>query len=197
MLPIKLKTSAQKEEVLKHFLSLELEDLRLRFGYLPNEYAITKYINDSWERIGDRWFGIYDVEHDGLIATLHVAKLDEESCEFGFTVTKDQRNKGIGDKLFKRGIIWAKARAMKHVFMQCLTENKAMQKIARNNQMHVVTLDYEEAEADLDVSYDPTAAITEVLIDNIAVYDMLLINQQKFLFKMLGKRYERESSQTY
>ena len=89
--------------------------------------------------------------------------------------------------------MWAKARAVKHVYMQCLSENKAMQKIARNNKMHVVTLDYDEAEADLDVSYDPTAAVTELMFDNMAVYDMLFINQQKLLLKMLGKKYERES----
>lgn len=192
MIPVRLSTPTQKEEVLQHFLSFEREDLRLRFGYMPNEYAITKYVNDSWERKNDRWFGIYDAKR-GLIATLHVARLDDESCEFGFTVTKDQRNKGLGDTLFKRGVIWAKARAVKHVFMQCLSENKAMQKIARKNEMHVVVLDYEEAEADLDVSYDPTAAVTDALIDTMAVYDMLFVNQQRFLLKMIGKQYERES----
>lgn len=191
MIPIRLSTNAQKEEVLKHFLSFERSDLYLRFGYMPNEYAITKYIEESWERPNDRWFGIYDVS--GLMATLHIAKLDEDSCEFGFTVDKEQRNKGIGDTLFKRGILWAKARAYKHVYMQCLTENKAMQRIARKNEMHVVTLDYDEAEADLDVSYDPTAAVAEMVIDNIAIYDMLFVNQQKLILKMLGNNYDSES----
>jgi GNAT superfamily N-acetyltransferase len=168
-------------------LSLDPEDLRLRFGYRPTEYVIENYVTGSWARKGDRWFGIYHAEQDGLVATLHVATIDEDAAEFGFTVSKDQRKKGIGDTLFKRGVLWAKARDKKNIFMHCLSENQAIKKIAKNNSMHVVTLAGGESEADLVLKSDPNAAFNEAVADKMAVYDMLLVNQQKFWFNIFRK----------
>ena len=187
MTPIKLSTDLHRQEVINHLLSLDLEDLRLRFGYMPTEYVIEKYVTDSWTKKSGRWFGVYDAEHDGLIATLHIAIIDQDSAEFGFTVSKDQRKKGIGDTLFKRGVLWATARNKNNIFMHCLSENQAIKKIAKNNSMHVVTLSDGESEADLVLQSNATAKFSEALVDNMAVYDMLLVNQQKFWFNIFRK----------
>lgn len=193
MTPLKLSTKVQKEEVIQHLLSFDLSDRRLRFGYIPSEYAISEYVNKSWARKSDTWFGIYDVDHEGLVATLHIAKLEKDSCEFAFTVAENKRNRGIGDILFKRGVTWAKARGIKRVYIQCLSENKAMQKIARNNSMDVNVLSYDEAEANMDIPYDPTAVIADTILNGMAIYDMIFINRQKVFFKMIGNQYDRES----
>ena len=71
--------------------------------------------------------------------------------------------------------------------MHCLSENQAIKKIAKNNSMHVVTLSDGESEADLVLQSNATAKFSEALVDNMAVYDMLLVNQQKFWFNIFRK----------
>lgn len=186
MIPIKLSSDSQREEVVTHLLSLERGDLRLRFGYSPTDSIIEKYVNDSFGKPDNQWFGVYDSETDGLIATLHVALLDDHRAEFGCTVGSSYRQRGIGNELFVRGVTWAKSCGVKKVYMYCLSENKAIQKIARKNNMHVITLCEGEAEATLATPYDPTAPMNDVLLDRMSVYDMLLVNQHKIIKTFLG-----------
>jgi RimJ/RimL family protein N-acetyltransferase len=186
MTPIKLTSDVQKKEVLTHLLSLDNEDLRLRFGYTPTDSIIEKYVDDSWDKRGNQWFGVYDTKIDGLIATLHVSLMNHSAAEIGCTVLSDYRNNGIGSDLFVRGTTWAKANDVKEIYIYCLSENKAIQKIVKNNQMHIVTIERGEAEATLSTPYDPLATIKDVLLDRVAVYDMILLNQQKFFTKFLG-----------
>lgn len=186
MTPIKLNNGAQKKEVLRHLLSLDREDLRLRFGYTPTDSIIEKYVNDTWNAKGNQWFGVYNTKEEGCIATLHVAIMNKSAAEIGCTVSDKYRKHGIGNDLFIRGTTWAKSFGVKEIYMYCLSENKAIQKIAKNNKMHVITLEGGEAEATLATPYDPMASINDVLLDRIAVYDMLLVNQQKFIKQFLG-----------
>jgi GNAT superfamily N-acetyltransferase len=124
---------------------------------------------------------MYDSSYEGVIATMHVAMIGESTAEFGFTVHKDFRNRGFGSILFERAVTWAKAHNIDKVFMHCLSENKAVRSIAKKNEMHVITIQGGEAEADLVLPKDLVAPMTDVMLDRMAVYDMLLINQQKFL----------------
>lgn len=188
MTPIKLSSDLQRQEVVDHLLSLSREDLRLRFGYTPTDSIIQKYVEDSWEKVDHRWYGIYDADREGLVATLHVAQMDSETAEFGFTVSTDLRRRGNGDALFKRGITWAKARGVKRVFMHCLSENIAIQRIAKNNGMHVVKMIGGEAEADLALPQDPTAIFGQAILDNMAVYDMLFVNQLRLFNNIILRK---------
>lgn len=181
MIPIKLSNELQRWEVLKHLLSLEREDLRLRFGYTPTEYIITDYVNNSWNKEGHQWFGMYDTAFDGVIATMHIAPMGEETAEIGFTVHEKFRNRGLGTKLFERATTWAQAHDIKKLFMHCLSENKAVRTIAKKNEMHIITIHGGEAEADLVLKQDVLAPIADAVLDRIALYDMLLINQQKLM----------------
>lgn len=188
MTPIKLSSDLQRKEVIAHFLSLPKEDLRLRFGYTPTDSIIEKYVNDSWGKTDNDWYGMYDADREGVVATLHISQMDDETAELGFTVSSDLRRRGNGDALFKRGATWAKARGIKRLFMHCLTENVAVQRIAKKNGMHVVRMIGGEAEADLALPYDPTAIVNQALLDNIAVYDMVLVNQLKFFNNIMLRK---------
>lgn len=185
--PIKLSSDLQRQEVINHLLSLDRDDLRLRFGYTPTDSIIEKYVNESWCNNEDRWFGIYHKDYEGLVGTLHAAQMNDDIAEFGFTVDKQLRGQGLGDTLFKRAYTWAKSRGIKKVFMHCLSENKAIQHIAKKNDMNVIRLNGGEAEADLVLPIDYSAPLSEVLLQKMAVYDMLLINQYKLITKYFRK----------
>lgn len=186
MLPIKLSTESQREQVVSHLLSLSEEDRRLRFGYIPNDERIRRYVEDTWYTAGHRWFGIYNPHADGVIAVMHVAKIDDVSVEFGFTVDKNFRRNGYGNSLFSRGVTWAKSIGAKKVFMHCLSENKAVREIAKKNEMDVVMMFGGEAEADLKLPVDITAPWSDMMLDRLAIYDMLLNNQQRLLNTTIG-----------
>ena len=177
MIPIKLTSDLQKEEVVNHLLSLRREDLRLRFGYSPTDSIIRKYVEDSWRKSRNQWFGVCSTE--GCIATVHVAISDDKTAELGCTVSQDYRQQGIGNDLFLRAVTWARSYGVKRIFMHCLTENKAIQKIANKNNMDVVIMSGGEAEAIVDISADPMAPYSDVMLDRIAIYDMMLLNQRK------------------
>ena len=188
MTPIKLSSDLQRKEVIAHFLSLPKEDLRLRFGYTPTDTIIEKYVNDTWDKPDNSWYGMYYADREGVVATLHIAQMDSETAELGFTVSSDLRRRGNGDALFKRGVTWAKSRGIKRLFMHCLSENVPIQRIAKNNGMHVVRLIAGEAEADLALPYDPTAIVHQVLLDSMAIYDMMLVNQLKFFNNIMLRK---------
>lgn len=188
MTPIKLSSDLQRQEVITHFLSLPREDLRLRFGYTPTDTIIEKYVSESWSKQDNTWYGIYDASHDGVVATLHIAQMDSNTAELGLTVSSDLRRRGNGDALFKRAVTWVKARGIKRLFMHCLSENRPIQRIAKKNDMHVVRLIEGEAEADLALPYDPTAIVNEVLLDSIAIYDIMLVNQLKIFNNIMLRK---------
>ena len=185
--PIKLSSDLQRQEVINHLLSLDREDLRLRFGYAPTESIIERYVNDTWGTKTDSWFGIYHQDHEGVVGTLHTSKIKDDMAEFGFTVDKALRGQGLGDRMFKRASLWARARGIKKIFMHCLSENTVVQHIAKKNGMNVVRLNGGEAEADLILPIDYSAPLSEVLMEKMAIYDMLLINQHRLISKYFRK----------
>jgi RimJ/RimL family protein N-acetyltransferase len=176
--------ASQKEMVKRHFLfDLTTEDRHLRFGYTPSDTAIEKYIDDTFGVANSRWFGI---EAEGkIIATCH-AFFEEEpkQTELGLTVSPEFRGKGLGDILFKRGVVWARSRGSKSIFMHCLSENKVIQHIALKNGMQVIPLAYGEKEALIETNFSPLVRYSDAALDSMALFDNT-IRKQRWLVKLL------------
>lgn len=190
MIPRKLLSCSplDVDRLVKHFLNdITGEDRRLRFGYEVKDEVIDTYLAKSLENYGIKsmWFVIE--EGDRFIASCHVA-YDKKSktAELGLTVSPFYRNQKIGQELFNRGVIWARAMGADSIFMHCLTENKAIQHIASKGGMTVVTIDYGEKEATIKVNKNFMAAGAEdAVMDNIAIYDTIVRNQRWFYKKFM------------
>lgn len=117
-----------------HFHTLSDKDRRLRFGHSPSNDMVDSYIDTSLAQgaksrtHADFWFGVkIGVE---LVATMHVA-IRNDTAEFAFTVDEQHRGKKLGQLLFARGYQLVSEYSIHKIFMLCLSENKAMQHIAK------------------------------------------------------------------
>jgi GNAT superfamily N-acetyltransferase len=134
MVPIRALSERHRPRILAHLLGLDAQDRYLRFGYQASDAQIERYVDSlNFER--DEIFGIYN-RHLKLIAMAHVAYAPPSSsmascAEFGVSVLKTGRGKGLGSRLFERAAMDARTKGVQMLFIHALSENTAMLKIAR------------------------------------------------------------------
>ena len=134
MVPIRALSERHRSRIAAHLLSLDEQDRYLRFGYAASDAQIQRYVDNlNFER--DEIFGVYN-RGLKLIAMAHVAyapaSSNMESCaEFGVSVLKSGRGKGLGSRLFERAAMDARTKGVEMLFIHALSENTAMLKIAR------------------------------------------------------------------
>jgi GNAT superfamily N-acetyltransferase len=135
-----------------HFVTLDGEDRRLRFGSNIGDSALAEYVRRiDFER--DGVFAVQD-EELRLLAVVHVA-FSSESAELGMSVLPDNRGKGLGSALFTRAVMHLRNRGTLEVFVHCLTENGAMMHLARKHGMRIIPAG---AETDARLVLDPATA---------------------------------------
>jgi len=120
--------------IASHFLALEREDRRLRFGSALPDEALRDYVaRMDFER--DGLFGVQD-EALALAAVVHVA-CSGAAAELGLSVRPEWRGMGLGTALFGRAATFLRNRGIASVFIHCLAENAAMMRIARRQGMRL------------------------------------------------------------
>ena len=134
VVPIRSLGPSHRDRIAAHLLALDEHDRYLRFGYPANDEQIRRYA-DGLDFDRDDIFGVYNRKLE-LIAMAHLAFSQEpghESCaEFGVSVLKRGRGRGLGARLFERAVIHARNEGVDMLFIHALSENTAMIKIARN-----------------------------------------------------------------
>jgi len=161
-----------------HFLALDSEDRRLRFGVPINDDAVRAYVaRIDFER--DAAFGVYD---DGLhlVGAAHVARSGAHA-ELGVSVLPGHRGRGIGGALLARAHLRARNWGVRALFMHCLTENEAMMHLARKQAMDIVV---ESGEADAWLRLAPADASShfgEVFAQRVALFDYALKQGRSWL----------------
>jgi RimJ/RimL family protein N-acetyltransferase len=162
--------------VIEHISALSSEDRRLRFGAPIGTEAIAKYVNESWYKPDSMWFGAIEahrapIQGFHMVATSHVV-IYGKTAEIGCTVDAEHRRIGFGTDLFVRSATWAKSQGVDVLYMQCLSENQAIQKIARNQGMSIGTIERNEKEATIKVTNSFMDKFNDMMLDNIALYDI-------------------------
>lgn len=124
-----------RDALARHFLALDREDRRLRFGAAASDEALREYV----ARIDFEHDGIFAVHDEGLrlVAVIHVACAGP-TAELGLSVLPDWRGKGAGNALFERTVTFLRNRGNARVFVHCLAENAAMMHIARKHGMKLL-----------------------------------------------------------
>jgi RimJ/RimL family protein N-acetyltransferase len=148
-----------------HFLALDGEDRRLRFGSNIGDEALHEYV----ERIHFERDGVFAVQDDELhlLAVIHIA-FGGGTAELGLSVAPHARGQGLGTALFRRAVMHLRNRGTLEVFVHCLTENGAMMHIARKHRMRIIRAG---AESDARLALQPPTAqsmFTEWLHDHHA-----------------------------
>jgi RimJ/RimL family protein N-acetyltransferase len=157
-----------------HFLNLDSDDRRLRFGTAATDEYIKKYVDRAIEDKNSKWFGIED--DNALVAVCHAAIYENGEGELGCSVDTDYRNCGYAQALFDRAVTWLRSKDVTNVFMHCLSENGAMKHIAKKNRMTVIThIDETKAQVEFEPA-TPLTHVADAYLDRVALYDMVYRN---------------------
>lgn len=125
---------------------LNAEDRALYFGMAVSD----DYIDQLVARIvatPEQHNFLISYNCTGWLGVLHIARVSDDSTEFGISVYEEYRNFGIGSDLLKEGIVWARNRGYKKLYLHCVKWNTAMAHLANKHGLETVQHD-----TDLDVS---------------------------------------------
>ncbi len=146
-----IEKRSYEQNIIDHLKRLSPEDRYMRFGVKITDERIEHYVTESI-KVGDHIFAVFG-ENGDIVAMLHMARenCDRYGFEFGISVDEQYRKSGFGGMLFKKAISFAKTLGAKHIYTYCLTENRAMQNLAKKNGLSVM-LDYGDVTGKLDIS---------------------------------------------
>lgn len=190
-IPVRSLTSRHRDRMREHLLALDERDRYLRFGYPATDAQIARYV-DTLDFGRDEVFGIFNRRLE-LIAIAHLAyapapqvKGQPAMAEFGASVSKRARGRGLGARLFDHAILHARNRHIDRLFIYALSENAAMLQIARNAGATVVR-EGSEAEAWLTLPPDDIASqVGEMVESQAAEWDYQMKLQAKRLNDIVG-----------
>jgi GNAT superfamily N-acetyltransferase len=187
---VRVLTSADRDCLLTHFLSLHVDDRLLRFGQAAPDLVIENYVRGI-DFANDTVFGVFDNQLQ-LVGVGHLAYLPADSkgrtAEFGVSVLESARGQGVGSKLFERAAIRSRNTQVTTLYIHCLSRNATMMHIARKSGMRI---EYAYGEADAWLSLEPAdhnSIVTEMMQEHAAVFDYAmkrLTRQGEALFKSL------------
>lgn len=170
-----IRVYKERQEILDHLLRLPLNDRYLRFCNTLSDEGIQRYVDriDLRSTSGEACFAVFD-DNRNIVGLCHVARYadDAESAELALSVDNDFRKNGIGDILFHRGLLHCESLGIKKIYMNCLSSNTPVQKLARRHSMKVTT-DYGESVAALNLN-DRNAVVAfleSVQNDTMGLYD--------------------------
>jgi GNAT superfamily N-acetyltransferase len=173
----------ERARLLAHFLALQAEDRRLRFGLPLADATIADYVAGiDFGR--DAMFGVFDDELN-LAGAAHLARA-EEHAELGVSVLPAHRGRGIGGALLERAHTHARNWGIGTLFMHCLTENAAMMHLARKQGMRIAAA---SGEADAHLALPPAspASIAQALLaERVGLFDYALKSQFDAARRMLA-----------
>jgi GNAT superfamily N-acetyltransferase len=182
-IPVHRLAESATPKLLEHFLRLDANDIRLRFGAPLGPDGIAVYVQGI-DFDTDAVFGVYEDEL-GLAAAAHVA-FGADGAELGVSVLPGHRARGIGSALFARAIDHARNRFVTRMYMHCLSENAAMMHIARKSGMKIC-IDTGEAEAFLKLAPADQASLSgELMGQRLALFDYALKTQAAALKRITG-----------
>ena len=197
--PIRELGDSERPLFLKHLLLLDISDRYLRFGSPFSDLAIERYVAGiDW--VSDTVFGVFD-DSLSLVAAGHFAPLPHDAhagnddlgrtAEFGLSVGDRARGRGLGTALFLRAAAHARNLGIASLFMHCLSENRAMMRIARKAGMDIRQT---HGEADAYLALEPgtfATALEEGVQRQIALIDFAVKRQMllaRNTFKRLAPR---------
>lgn len=126
------------KDYLDHLLSLDNDDRYFRFCSVFSDEAIKNYVEKI--SIDD----VIIVKYDNDLKIIGAVQLsfysntkNERIADFGISVKKSNRGKGLAKKLLERAILYAKNHGIDKLYTLCLVTNRRMQFLAKNSGLTV------------------------------------------------------------
>ena len=123
---------------------------------------------------------------NGWVGTLHIAKINSTTVEFGMIVHANYRNQGIGNAMLEEAIVWARNRNYSELFMHCLGWNKPIQYLCQKHGLLPRSI---MGDSEVNIQLNPPSWATiasEVGIKQRNVYHAFLQKSQLLYQEMYG-----------
>lgn len=182
--------NSDKPNIEQHLLGLSKEDRYLRFFSALGDEQIKNYVA-SMDLIEGKAFAIVSLPHGEILGLAHVSRAEKEDdkifAELGISIDSKFRGQGFGKKLMDRVISYCHTHRVNVLYMSCLRENRAMQKLARHFDLKI-DVNPDEAAAELQI--DSATALSylpkEICFQQISLIDKVFRRNQKFLNSFLN-----------
>ena len=175
--PVRALHAGHRAKVLDHFLKLNDEDRRMRFGTQTPDEVLKRYV-EGINFSKDTVLGIFDAQLN-IIGIAHLAYLPavkrySTSAEFGVSVLPEGRAQGLGTALLGRAAIHSRNTQIDTLFVHCLANNRAMMHLAQKAGMQVEYA-YGDADAYLKLPpANPGTIVVEAANEQWADFDYAL-----------------------
>lgn len=152
-----------RDDLLRHFLALDDDDRRLRFGTSVRDDHVRRYIGSlDFER--SYVYGVRDAD-GGWLGVGHLQDETPGNAELGLSVLPHARGHGLGAAIFRYAVAQASRNGSTRLYMHMLTSNRAILSIARNAGMHIES---GGGEADAHLVVPDHATLIRQLVGDVA-----------------------------
>lgn len=164
--PVRVLGPQHRERVATHLLALEDDDRLLRFGHATTDERIRHYAEQlDFDR--DLVFGIFD-RRLRLVAMVHLAfDPDRAWAEFGISVNRRARGRGLGGQLFEHAAVHARNRGVRTMLIHMARDNAAMLAIVRQAGA-LVRFEGQDVRAELPLAEDTLGSQLQELLGHQA-----------------------------
>jgi RimJ/RimL family protein N-acetyltransferase len=130
---------------------LNAEDRRMYFGIAITDEYIDRLIARITQDVDNHHF-LISYNRTGWVGVLHIARVNDQSIEFGLSVFEEYRNLGIGNDLIKEGIVWARNRGYTQLYLHCVKWNTTMAHLATK---HDLAMTHQDGDVDVAARLAP------------------------------------------
>ena len=163
----------------------DTETQQLYFGVAGGPGLIERLM-DSIEVAPDQHEILVAQNCNHWLGTVHIAKIDTTTVEFGIIVHTDYRGEGIGNAMLEEAIVWARNRNYSELFMHCLGYNKPIQHLCQKHGLLPRSI---MGDSEVNIHLNPPSWVTiasEVGIKQRNVYHAFLQKSQMLYQEIYG-----------
>ena len=164
----------ETEKFRDHLLRLDKDSRRLRFGMPVNDEFIENYFQRTGQ-LKSVIYGFFVGREMHAAAELRMMGDNwRGEAEAAFSVEHDYQDSGVGTELLGRVILAARNRGVDRLYMNCLSENRKMQRIAKKYEADLF-FDHGEVVGQLKPAFPTPVSLWTEAIDNGSGFVMAVL----------------------
>lgn len=172
----------ERDKFRDHMLRLDAESRRMRFGMSVGDEFIRRYAEQT-SQLHSVIYGFFTGRDMRAAAELRmIGSSWRGDAEAAFSVERKYQDSGVGTELLGKIIVAARNRGVERLYMNCLSENRRMQKVARKYEAELY-FDHGEVIGKLAPAYPTPLSLWSEALDNSNGFVMAVLEAPLQQFK--------------
>ncbi|HKJ61276.1 MAG TPA: GNAT family N-acetyltransferase [Hyphomicrobiales bacterium] len=172
----------EKDKFRDHLLRLDPESRRMRFGMNVADEFIRRYAEQT-SQFQSVIYGFFVGREMSAAAELRMIGTSwHGEAEAAFSVERKYQDSGVGTELLGKIIVASRNRGVERLYMNCLSENRRMQSVARKYEAELY-FDHGEVIGKLAPAYPTPLSLWSEALDNSNGFVMAVLEAPLQQFK--------------